>query len=55
MVKSWDKIAVAGIEVDMESKTVEKDGRPVELTAKEYDLLLGCFRNRNIALYRAHL
>lgn len=37
--KSRDKIAVAGIEVDMESKTVEKDGRPVELTAKESTIL----------------
>ena len=53
--KSWDKIAVAGIEVDMESKTVEKDGRPVELTAKEYDLLLLFLRNRNIALYRERI
>ena len=53
--KSRDKIAVAGIEVDMESKTVEKDGRPVELTAKEYDLLLLFLRNRNIALYRERI
>lgn len=53
--KSRDKIAVAGIEVDMESKTVEKDGHPVELTAKEYDLLLLFLRNRNIALYRERI
>ena len=53
--KSRDKIAVAGIEVDMESKIVEKDGRPVELTAKEYDLLLLFLRNRNIALYRERI
>lgn len=53
--KSRNKIAVAGIEVDMESKTVEKDGRPVELTAKEYELLLLFLRNRNIALYRERI
>ena len=39
----------------MESKTVEKDGHPVELTAKEYDLLLLFLRNRNIALYRERI
>lgn len=53
--KSRDKIAVAGIEVDMEAKTAQKDGRPVELTAKEYDLLLLFLRNRNIALYRERI
>lgn len=53
--KSRDKITAAGIEVDMESKMVRKDGSPVELTAKEYDLLLLFLRNRNIALYRERI
>lgn len=39
----------------MESKTVEKDSCPVELTAKEYDLFLLFLRNRNIALYRERI
>ena len=40
------------MEVDTLSRTVRKNGRPVELTAKEYELLLLFLRNRNIALYR---
>ena len=39
----------------LDVETVEKDGRPVELTAKEYDLLLLFLRNRNIALYRERI
>ena len=50
--KLQDKISAAGMEVDTLSKTVRKNGRPVELTAKEYELLLLFLRNRNIALYR---
>ena len=50
--KLQDKISAAGMEVDTLSRTVRKNGRPVELTAKEYELLLLFLRNRNIALYR---
>lgn len=50
--KLQDKISVAGMEIDTLSRTVKKNGQPVELTAKEYDLLLVFLRNRNIALYR---
>ena len=50
--KLQDKISAAGIEVDTLSRTVRKNGQPVELTAKEYELLL---RNRNIALYRERI
>ena len=40
------------IEIDTESHTVTKNGEPVDLTLKEYELLLLFARNRGIALYR---
>ena len=40
------------IEIDTASRVVKKAGRPVALTAKEYDLLLLFMQNKNIALYR---
>lgn len=40
------------IEIDTAARVVRKNGMPVTLTAKEYDLLLLFVRNRNIALYR---
>ena len=40
------------IEIDTASRIVKKDGNPVALTAKEYDLLLLFVQNKNIALYR---
>lgn len=40
------------IEIDTESMEVRKNGEVVNLTLKEYELLLFFFRNKNIALYR---
>lgn len=40
------------IKIDTLYRTVFLDNAPVSLTAKEYDLLLFLFRNKNIALYR---
>ena len=40
------------IEIDTASRLVRKNGLPVPLTAKEYDLLLLFVQNKNIALYR---
>lgn len=37
--KSAKRIVVAGLAVDRDRRTVELDGNPVELTAKEFDLL----------------
>lgn len=53
--KIQDTISLAGIEIDTLSRTVRKDGRQVELTAKEYELLQLFIRNRNIALYRERI
>ena len=40
------------IEIDTAARTVRRNGGPVALTAKEYDLLLLFFQNKNVALYR---
>lgn len=50
--KGQDKICAAGMEIDTVSRTARKNGQWVELTAKEFDLLLLFLRNRNIALFR---
>ena len=38
--------------IDTASHTVKKNGEPIGLTKKEYELLLLFVRNKNIALYR---
>lgn len=40
------------IEIDTDSRTVVQSGHPVDLTTKEYELLLLFLRNKNRALYR---
>lgn len=40
------------IEIDTDSRMVLQDGQPVDLTTKEYELLLLFLRNKNRALYR---
>lgn len=40
------------IEVDADARTVMKAGKQIELTLKEYELLLLFLRNRGIVLYR---
>ncbi len=39
----------------MTSRTVSKGGKPVELTVKEFDLLVELIQNKNVALYRERL
>ena len=45
-------IRCGGIELDIRSRIVKKDGKIVDLTCKEFDLLLLFLQNQNIALYR---
>lgn len=45
-------IRIGAVVIDTESHTVTKDGKPAELTPKEYEMLLLFARNRGIALYR---
>ncbi len=49
------KLAFADVEVDMVSRIVSKNGRPLELTIKEYELLVELIQNKNVALYRERL
>ena len=44
-----------GLEVDMAARTISVDGRRVDLTPKEYDLLFYMIQNKNIALSREKL
>lgn len=46
-IKSYD-----GIEIDKEGRTVKVDGKPIELSLREYELLVYLVDNENIALSR---
>ena len=46
------KLEVLDICIDLSSRTVMKQDELIELTNKEYELLLYLIRNKNIALYR---
>jgi two-component system, OmpR family, alkaline phosphatase synthesis response regulator PhoP len=46
------RIAVAGMEIDAEARTVRSGGRGVELTRREFDLLLCLAEHRGMALSR---
>jgi len=50
--KSENIVEVGKIKIDTLERTVLLNGNPVNLPAKEYDLLLFLIRNNNIALYR---
>ena len=50
--KCKEIIEIAGITVDTVARTVTMNGCHIELTMKEFDLLLLFIRNRNIALFR---
>ena len=41
-----------GIEIDKEGRTVKVDGKPIELSLREYELLIYLVENENIALSR---
>lgn len=44
-----------GLEVNMAARTITVDGKRVDLTPKEYDLLFYMIQNKNIALSREQL
>ena len=50
--KSMDVIHVLDLEIDTNSRSVLKNGNVIELTYKEFELLLLLVRNKHIALYR---
>ena len=46
------EIVTGGLTIDVQSRTVQRDGAIIPLTMKEYELLLLFARNPGIALYR---
>ena len=50
--KTERRLHFLNIDIDTDSHTVMQDGHEVELTTKEYELLLLFLRNKNRALYR---
>ena len=55
MGKSNTRFSLFVIDINTESRIVIKDGIQVDLTVKEFDLLVELIRNKNIALYRDRL
>lgn len=53
--KANGKLSFADVEIDIASRTVNKAGAAVELTVKEFDLLVELVQNKNVALYRERL
>ncbi|MDR3052259.1 MAG: response regulator transcription factor [Coriobacteriales bacterium] len=53
--KGEKQLAVGDVRINTESRHVTKAEQPVELTCKEFDLLVELVRNKNIALYRDRL
>ena len=50
-----DTFSYNGVEVNLSARTVKRDGEPVQLTMKEYELLELFIRNKNIVLKREQL
>ena len=50
-----DVLKFGGLEINIAARTVTVDGKRVELTPKEYDLLFYLIENRNLALSRDKL
>ena len=53
--KTRKKLSLGDVVVDMESRVVCKAGEPIDLTVKEYELLVELMQNKNVALYRERL
>lgn len=50
--KTENILAVHDLVIDTASRTVKRNDEPINLTKKEYELLLLFVRNKNVALYR---
>lgn len=53
--KAGKKLSLGDVEIDIESRVVCKAGVVIDLTVKEYELLLELIQNKNVALYRDRL
>lgn len=49
------QFSLFGVDINIESRSVTKDGTLVDLTVKEFDLLVELVRSKNVALYRNRL
>ena len=49
------KLSFGDVEIDLVSRIVTKSGIPVELTFKEFALLVELIQNKGVALYRERL
>lgn len=50
-----NRLQLGDVFIDLDARQVEKDGCPVILTAKEFDLLAELAQNKNVALRRERL
>lgn len=50
-----NKLIFGDVEIDMVSRTVNKAGKLIDLTVKEFDLLVEMVQNKNVALQRSRL
>ena len=55
MGKVYTEYNLFGVEVNTESRTVKRNGKLIDLTVKEFDLLIELICNKNVALYRDRL
>ena len=53
--KSNKKLAFKDVNINTDSRVVTKNNRTIDLTVKEFDLLVELVRNKNVALYRDRL
>lgn len=53
--KSQRELRALNVLIDTQGRRVLLDGKPIEMTVKEFDLLLELVRNKNVALYRDQL
>lgn len=53
--KTEQRLTAGDVVVDMEARLVTKGGRPIELTNKEFGLLVLFMKNKNVALFRENL
>ena len=53
--KTEQHLTAGDVTVDLDARRVTKAGRPIELTNKEFGLLLLFMKNKNVALFRETL
>lgn len=53
--KATKVLSLGNLKIDTESRIVTKSNTPIDLTAKEFDLLLYLLQNKNKALYRSQI